>query len=172
MTGDVLVPRSLWRDISDFFAALFAPCKDCVRGNTHTCWNGGCPTFRFRNIARRVAAVRRGELNFARWMVVENEILGVLRAAGRPLSPASIVLDTTRSRANKHNAINRLLRQGRIVQTRSADGRHRLISIQERKKRDHETTNHSPDRGGTTRRPPARELGAGSPDPRHDSRAE
>lgn len=129
MNDSVSVPRSIWREVSDFFAALFAPCKDCVRGNVHQCWNANCSAFKFRTISRRVASVSTtGGLSFARWVAIENEILNAVRHNGGPIPPQNIKLNSTHSKAVKSATISRLVKQGRLVETRT--GKHtRLISL-------------------------------------------
>ena len=119
MTGYSTVPTPLWQDIRDFFGALVRPCKDCVRGNPVSCWYGDCAAFQFRELARRIEAVgAHVAVRVPRHVLVENEILEALRRHGVAVYPSQILLTSTRSKANKRNAIDRLVRQGRIVEER------------------------------------------------------
>lgn len=134
MGDDVSIPRDLWRDIRDFFLPFIAGCKDCVRGNLYACWHGDCAAFRFRNIARRISSVQAGcapiKPNCA---LVEDEILSALALYDRPVPPSRVVLESTRSKANKYSAIRRLVRMGQVAETFTPNGS-RLISLPPREK--------------------------------------
>lgn len=125
---NTIVPTRLWKEICDLFVALVAQCKDCVRGNPVRCWYSNCAAFPYRDLARRIVAVKYNMVSLAHWMVVENEILATLKTIGRPVSPSALRLDSTRSKAVKHAAINRLVRKRCIVETRTGD-HSRLISL-------------------------------------------
>ena len=119
MTGYTTVPSDVWREVKDFFACLVTPCKDCCRGNPIKCWHSKCPAYQFRNIARRVAStLEHGTLRIQRHTLIENEILDILNRFNGPVYPSQLVLSTTNSKANKFTAINRLVREGRIVEER------------------------------------------------------
>ena len=169
------VPESLWQDISSFFANAVYQCKDCYKGNLHTCWRGNCPVFPFRDLARRIRELPGGEaeveLRLPNHVKVENEILAILAKNGAPMYPSCIVLASTSSKANKHTAINRLVRDGRVVETR-VNGYTRMISLPNNKEPENENTEPTNDNDGATRRNPARELGAGPSDARRNHRAE
>lgn len=116
------VPSDLWKDVRDFFAALVAPCKDCARGNPVRCWRADCAAFKYRDLARRVESVAsHAAIRVPRHVLVENEIVEALRRYGEPIYPSMIVLRTTNSKANKRNAIDRLVRQGRVIEERIND---------------------------------------------------
>ena len=101
MSNCTAVPTALWREVRDFFAALVAPCKDCVRGNPLRCWYGDCAAFRFRDLARRIEGVSlHATVRIPRHVLVENEILDALRSYGMPIYPSQLVLTTTNSKAN------------------------------------------------------------------------
>ena len=119
MTGYTTVPTALWRDIHDFFSAIVAPCKNCVRGNPVRCWQSECPAFQFRDIARRVEESSVSvTVRVPKHILVENEILEALRRYGTAAYPSQIILSSTRSKANKRNAIDRLVRKGLVVEER------------------------------------------------------
>jgi hypothetical protein len=163
----IAVPHELWNDIRDFFAALVASCKDCVRGNPIRCWNSDCAAFPFRDLARRIVAVSvHAPVHVPRHVAVENEILDALhRCGGGPVYPSQIALTTTRSKVDKSHAISRLIKQGRIVEERINDYTRRIslpTNGNPKGKNNNEPTKPT-DRGGIARRSPARELGAGSP---------
>lgn len=117
------VPDDIWREIHDFFARIVTPCKDCVRGNLHQCFESRCPAFLFRAIFRRISSVggrsaSRASRSVQSWVIVENDILSALKSAkSMRLRPRDIRINSTCSKANKHSAIKRLLRSKRIVQT-------------------------------------------------------
>lgn len=167
MSQCTAVPVDLWRDIRDFFAALVAPCKECVRGNPVRCWYSGCAAFPFRDLARRIKAVSfHTTVHIPRHVLVENEILDALCRHGIPVYPSQLVLSSTNSKVDKSHAISRLIKQGRIVEER-INSYTRKISLPT-------TTNGNPkgknnneqptDRGGVARRNPADKLGAGPAD--------
>lgn len=164
MTGCSAVPTTLWRDVRDFFASLVAPCKECVRGNPVRCWESRCAAFQFRDLARRIKAVHCGvPVRVPRHVLVENEILDALRRYGIAVYPSQIQLTTTHSKANKRNAIDRLVRQGRVVEER-INSYTRKISLPTNGNPKGENNNEQPTRCGDASRNPARELGAGPTD--------
>ena len=164
MTGCSAIPTALWHDVRDFFAALVAPCKDCVRGNLVYCWESRCAAFQFRNLARRIeAADGRTPVRIPRHVLVENEILDVLRRYGIAVYPSQILLTTTRSKANKRNAIDRLVRQGRVVEER-INSYTRKISLPKTTKGNPKNESAKPTRRGDKRRTPADQLRAGHAD--------
>lgn len=124
----VMIPSDIWKEVRGFFAALAAPCKDCVRGNTVRCWHSDCSAFQFRDIAHRIAAVNavsaqpvaRPAHATPRHVSVENEILEIIRSrfGGGPVYPSQIALSTTRSRVDKSHAISRLIKRGLVVEER------------------------------------------------------
>lgn len=131
--GYTYVPSSLWHDIRGFFAVIVAPCKDCVRGNPVRCWHSECAAFRFRELARRVEGVHGSvQVRVPRHVLIENEVLAILRHYGEPVYPSMIVLTTTHSKANKRNAINRLVRKGLVVEQR-VNSYTRLLSLPQKK---------------------------------------
>lgn len=136
MSHFTAVPTSLWRDVRDFFAPLVSPCKDCVRGNSVRCWQGDCPAFRFRDIARRIEGVSlHAAVRIPRHVRVENEILDALLRHGEAVYPSQLVLTSTNSSVTKSHAISRLVRQGRIVEERINDYT-RKISLPKRNPKD------------------------------------
>ena len=138
MSDGTTIPQDLWRDIRNFFLPLVSRCKDCVRGNLYACWHSDCEAFRFRNIARRISSVQAGCVPIKpNCALVEDEILSALSLYDRPVPPARIVLESTRSKANKYSAIRRLVRMGQVAETFTPSGS-RLISLppRERKKKD------------------------------------
>ena len=111
------------------FGALVAQCKDCVRGNPVKCWNPNCPTFKFRALARRIDALSPNtKVHVPNHVLVEDEILDILRRYGKPVYPSMVVLTSTNSKVNKAHAITRLAKQGRIVVEQVNDYT-RLISL-------------------------------------------
>lgn len=169
---DVQVPSDLWRDLKDFFLPMVRQCKSCLRGNPFSCWQGDCPAFRFRNIARRIQSVQDGGARKPRYVLVEDEILSALAMYDRPVPPSYIVLNSTSSKANKYSAVKRLVRMGRVAEV-FVNGRH-MISLPKKEPENETTTdnNNTTSSGGAARRGPARQLGAGSPDARRGSRAD
>ena len=167
MSQCTAVPANLWRDIRDFFAALVAPCKDCVRGNPIRCWQSDCAAFQFRDLARRIAAVSvHTPVHIPHHVLVENEILDALYRYGVAIYPSQLVLSSTNSKVNKSHAISRLIRQGRIVEER-INSYTRKISLPKNgnpKGKNRNEPTKPTDRGGTTRRNPADKLGAGPTD--------
>lgn len=166
MSQCTAVPVDLWRDIRDFFAALVAPCKDCVRGNSIRCWNSDCAAFPFRDLARRIVAMSaHAPIHVPRHIAIENEILDAMhRFGGGPVYPSQIALTTTRSKVDKSHAISRLIKQGRIVEERINDYTRR-ISLPKTGNPKGKNNNEQPtDRGGVARRNPADKLGAGPAD--------
>jgi hypothetical protein len=165
MSQCTAVPVDLWRDIRDFFAALVAPCKECVRGNPVRCWYSGCAAFPFRDLARRIKAVSfHATVHIPRHVLVENEILDALCRHGIPVYPSQLVLSSTNSKVNKSHAISRLIKQGRIVEER-INSYTRKISLPENGNPKGKNNNEQPtDRGGVARRNPADKLGAGPAD--------
>lgn len=135
MTDETTVPADLWRDIRNFFLPLVAQCSTCFRGNPHACWQSECPAFRFRNIARRISAVQHGNAPAKpQYVLVEDEILSALAMYDRPVPPSYIILESTRSKANKHSAVKRLIRMGRVVETFTPGGA-RLISLPKKERK-------------------------------------
>lgn len=115
-SGYIAVPPDVWLEVKGFFDSLVAPCKDCVRGNPVRCWNSGCRAFGFRSLARRIDALSPNtKVHMPRHVLVEDEILDILRRYGKPVYPSMVVLTTTNSKTVKSNAITRLAKQGRIV---------------------------------------------------------
>ena len=166
MNDNIVVPAHIWKEVSDFFAAIVAPCRDCLRGNLHSCWESRCAAFQFRGLARSVASVSPTgvRIRIPRHVLIENEILDALQKFGKPIYPSMLVLTSTNSKANKRNAIDRLVRKGRIVETR-INSYTRMISLPDKNKGNPKNENTKPTiDGGSTRRAPARELGAGSTD--------
>lgn len=164
MTGYSTVPTVLWHDVRDFFAALVAPCKDCMRGNPVRCWESRCAAFQFRDLARRIESAHGGvPVHVPRHVLVENEILDALHRCGIAVYPSQIVLSSTHSKANKRNAIDRLVRQGRVIEER-INSYTRKISLPTTTKGNPKNEQPKPTRRGDASRIPARELGAGPTD--------
>ena len=114
--GYVAVPPDVWNEVKGFFDSLVSQCKDCVRGNPVRCWNSNCKAFMFRSLARRIDALSPDtKVHVPRHVIVENEILDILRRYGKPVYPSMVVLTSTNSKTNKAHAITRLAKQGRIV---------------------------------------------------------
>ena len=131
MSGNIEIPIDLWRDLRKFFEPLIAPCKDCMRGNLHRCWAGNsCPAFQYRAIGKRITEVERKEIEKPNFILVENEIVEILRKEGKPMYPSCIVLHSTKSKANKWTAISRLIHRGIVVETRINDYT-RMLSLKE-----------------------------------------
>lgn len=121
MTCYTPVPSALWREVRGYFAALVAPCKTCLRGNPTQCWYPECPAFRVRDLAYRVAStgVTEDTPSAARQArIIEDEIIDILKHFDKPVYPSMIILTSTNSKANKSHAIDRLVKQGRIVEER------------------------------------------------------
>lgn len=164
MTGYSTIPTALWRDVRDFFAALVAPCKDCMRGNPVRCWESRCAAFQFRDLARRIESAHGGvPVHVPRHVLVENEILDALHRYGIAVYPSQIVLSSTRSKANKRNAIDRLVRQGRVIEER-INSYTRKISLPTTTKGNPKNEQPKPTRSGDDRRTPANQLRAGHAD--------
>jgi hypothetical protein len=127
---NIEVPCDVWRRVSDFFAQIVAPCKECVWGNPTSCWRSQCAAFRYRPIAKEVlsVAVTNTPRSIPEHIKVENEILEALKGFTRPIHPADIKLWTTNSRAIKSKAISRLVRRGLIIEER-VDPYTRFISL-------------------------------------------
>lgn len=119
--SEARIPEALWRDIVDFFSTIVAPCKDCLRGNLHNCWESRCAAFQFRSLARRILVASSNGQSYVRTpqsVEVEKEILELLSKYGKPIYPSMLILNSTHSRANKRNAINRLVKRGEIIEER------------------------------------------------------
>ena len=120
----VPVPAVVWHEVRRFFAALVSPCKECVRGNPESCVEPRCPVFKYRDIAALVLSAAASlrtpppPLPEPKAVAVENEILALLKHYGKPVYPSMLVLQSTHSRANKRNAINRLVMRGLVVEER------------------------------------------------------
>ena len=111
----VTVDMELWRDISDFFSAIVAPCKECLRGNPVKCWEAQCAAFRFRGIARRIKDVNVSTAELVKvphFIVIENEIIEKLSLMKRPVRPKDIRLRSTNNKVDKCHAIKRLIKKG------------------------------------------------------------
>ena len=128
MNDGVEIPSDLWKDIRGFFLPLIAPCKDCVRGNLNRCWHSDCAAFQFRYLGMRIADIGDNKVRKPHFAQIEDEIIDILRREGKPVYPSCIILATTKSKANKCSAINRLIRRGVIVETRINDYT-RMISL-------------------------------------------
>lgn len=130
--GYIAVPPDVWGEIKGFFDTLVVQCKDCIRGNPLRCWHSGCPVFRFRNLARRIDSLSPDtKVHIPQYIIVENEILEILRRYGKPVYPSMVVLTSTNSKACKSNAITRLAKQGRIVVEQVNDYTRRISLPQE-----------------------------------------
>lgn len=114
-SGTVEVPASLWEEVCAILTARTGPCRSCARGNLAECWHPQCASFPFRSAARQAERVEHPRMRVVpRALAVEEEILDILRREGRPVYPSCLVLETTRSRHNKHSAIDRLVRKGLV----------------------------------------------------------
>ena len=122
MNGYSPVPPDLWDEVRAYFAALIAPCKTCLRGNPTQCWHPECPSFRVRDLARRIESVsNHGKVDIPNHVRIEDEILDILRRYGRPVYPSMVILSSTNSKVSKCQAIDRLVKQGRVVEERIND---------------------------------------------------
>ena len=131
MATYISVPVHIWKEVVNFFRQIVSPCAECVRGNPVRCWQSGCAAFKFRPIARDVLSVssRQGPiLQLPSFVLVENEIIELLRQYGKPMLPSMLRLSTTKSKAVKSKTISRLVRKGRIIEQR-VDEHTRLISL-------------------------------------------
>lgn len=130
MCRHVEVPANVWKEVSDFFRQIVAPCSECVWGNRVTCWRSQCAAFKYRPIANDVLAVGNNETrrHLPPHIKVENEILQALKGYNRPVRPVDLKLWTTNSRAIKSKAISRLVHRGLITEERT-DKYTRYISL-------------------------------------------
>lgn len=135
----VSVQYDLWRSIVEFFSALVAPCKECVRGNPTRCWHSQCAAFRMRPLAYRVIEVGVPSANTAQNQTVPNhiaidsEIVEKLSRYAYPVPASAIRLRSTNSRVKKCHAITRLIRHGIVEEVRLKGGG-RLITLKNKKR--------------------------------------
>lgn len=133
----VLIPIRVWKDVRDFFSQIVSPCKECVRGNPVRCWYSQCAAFKYRPIARDVLAVPLHQSANSAPIIpthvrVEQEILSALANFDCPITPATLKLRSTHSKAVKSKAISRLVKRGRIIEER-IDNYIRYISLPTKK---------------------------------------
>lgn len=139
IAGTVTVPASLWQEVRDILSERTEPCRTCARGNLSECWHPQCASFPFRSAARQAERVERPRMRVVpRHLAVEEEILDILWREGRTLYPSCLVLETTRSRHNKHSAIARLVRKG-LVEERWENAYTRTLSLTDGGRADCET---------------------------------